>query len=121
MPQVRGSASATPACRRTDSPEFLKHWVWARDLESITIDDQKIVLCHYPLVTWASSHHGAWSLHGHCHGSLKDDPRALRLDVGVDCFDYQPVAFEVLRERMKQKRFEPVDHHGRADDNGHDE
>ena len=96
--------------------EFLKEWIWARDLEQITIDGQKITLCHFAMVTWNKSHHGAWQLHGHSHGSLPDDPHALRLDVGVDCWGYAPVSFEEIRMRMGKKTFRPIDHHGRDDE-----
>jgi calcineurin-like phosphoesterase family protein len=37
----------------------------------INVNGQKIVLCHYPLRTWNKIHHGAWMLHGHCHGKLR--------------------------------------------------
>lgn len=96
--------------------EFLSLWVWARDLESIEVDGQKLVLCHYPMVTWHGSHRGAWMLHGHCHGSLRDDPHALRVDVGVDAWQYMPVSFEEVANRMSKKTFKPVDHHGARGD-----
>ncbi len=94
---------------------FLGHWTWAKDMADITVDSQRIVLLHYAMLTWNQSHRGAWSLHGHSHGSLKDDPHSLRLDVGVDCWGYFPVSFEDLRKRMSKKEFEPIDHHGRRD------
>ncbi len=102
--------------RLRKEPEFLAQWIWARDLESITVEEQKIVLCHYAFRTWAQSHRGSWSLYGHSHGSLKDDPHALQLDVGVDCWAHYPVSFEEIKERMAKKTFVPIDHHGRKDD-----
>ncbi len=102
--------------RLRKNKDFLSQWVWAKDLDHITIGDQKIVLCHYPFLTWAGSHRGAWDLHGHSHGSLKDDPGSLRVDVGVDCFNYAPVSFEEIQVLMKKKEFVPVDHHGRRDE-----
>lgn len=76
---------------------FVACWIWAKDLTQIKIDDQKITLCHYAMRTWASSHHGAWQLYGHSHGALPDDPKLRSTDVGVDCWNYGPVAFETLR------------------------
>ncbi len=102
--------------RLRTEPEFLKHWIWARDLAEIKVADQKVFLCHYAMLTWPSSHHGAWQLHGHSHGSLKPDPRARRVDVGVDCWGYTPVAFNVLYKVMATKHFSPIDHHGDNDD-----
>lgn len=37
----------------------------------INVNGQKIILCHYPLITWNKNHHGSWMLHGHCHGKLQ--------------------------------------------------
>lgn len=88
-------------------------FIWARDYAEIKVADQKIVLCHYAFLTWNGSHKGSWSLHGHSHGSLKPDQGALRLDVGVDCWDYAPINFEALRYWMGKKQFTAVDHHGR--------
>lgn len=76
-------------------------------------EKQHIVLCHYPMITWNKSHYGSWMLHGHCHGSLKDDRTSLRLDVGVDVWNFTPISFDFIKSAMKLKKFEPVDHHGR--------
>lgn len=85
---------------------------WCADLRKIKVGEQSIVLCHFPLLTWEKAHHGAWMLHGHCHGSLKPDPRALRLDVGVDCHDFAPISFDEVSAIMAKRAFKPVDHHG---------
>lgn len=95
---------------------FTSQWIWAKDIAEIKIADQKVILCHYALVTWNGSHRGSWSLHGHSHGSLREDPHALRVDVGVDVWGYNPVSFEALQAYMGRKSFEPVDHHGRKDE-----
>lgn len=95
--------------------ELMSQFVWARDLEQIDVDGQKIVLCHYAMLTWNQSHRGSWQLHGHSHGSLSEHPGALRLDVGVDPQKYYPVSFEQVREVMARKKFEPVDHHGQRE------
>jgi len=95
--------------------EFLGHWVWAKDLESIQVGDQRIVLCHYAMLTWNQSHRGAWNLHGHSHGSLPEDRHSLRQDVGVDVYGYQPVSFDQLQKEMAEREYEPVDHHGQRE------
>jgi calcineurin-like phosphoesterase family protein len=106
--------------RRED--DLLKQFCWARDLTEIKVQDetapdgvQRIVLCHYAMRVWNRSHYGAWQLYGHSHGSLKDDPHALQLDVGVDAWAYRPVSYEEIRARMKQKEWRPVDHHERRE------
>lgn len=95
---------------------FLNQWIWFKDFAEIKVSDQKIVLCHYPMLTWNQSHRGSWNLHGHCHGSLPPDNHARRVDVGVDCWNYYPVSFEALKPVMDAKDFKPLDHHGRRDD-----
>lgn len=69
---------------------------WTRKFVKITylaylklLNGQRVMLCHYPMLSWRSSCHGAWHLHGHCHGSLPR--RHLAYDVGVDSNDYQPI------------------------------
>lgn len=91
---------------------FLESWLWARDLTQLKVNDQKITLCHYAMRTWASAHHGAWQLYGHSHGTLSEDPRARSTDVGVDCWNYAPVAFETLQALMLLREWSPIDHHG---------
>lgn len=92
---------------------------WAKDYAVVKVGDpshpegrQRIVLCHYAMRVWDMSHRGTWMLYGHSHGNLADDPHALSLDVGMDCWDYAPVSYERLKERMAAKDRKPVDHHG---------
>jgi calcineurin-like phosphoesterase family protein len=103
------------------SKEFLACFVTSGDMLTVKVPDDQatltggsriIVLCHYAMRIWDRSHYGAWQLYGHSHGSLPDDPHALSLDVGVDCWDGSPVSYDTLRERMALKRWKPVDHHG---------
>lgn len=72
---------------------------------------QSVTLCHYAMKVWNKSHHGAWQLYGHSHGSLPDPLDALQLDVGVDCWDFTPVTVDQIRQRMALKTWKPVDHH----------
>ena len=81
-------------------------------LKLISVEGQRIVLCHYAMRVWQFSSHQAWHLYGHSHGNLPDDPSALSCDVGVDCWDYAPVSMEQLKSVMEKKVFQPVDHHG---------
>lgn len=85
--------------------------------------DQKIVMCHYPFVTWNRSGKGSWMLHGHCHNLLqphqcmfcKNTPieTAKRMDVGVDtCHPMgigerilRPYSFVEIQAMMKSRGF----------------
>jgi calcineurin-like phosphoesterase family protein len=81
-------------------------------LREVTVEKQEIGLCHYAMKVWNGSHKGSWQLYGHSHGTLPDDPNSLSCDVGVDCWNYFPVSMEQLRDKMKTKTYNPVDHHG---------
>lgn len=81
----------------------------------LTVDGAgvNVVLCHYAMRVWPHSHHGAWHLYGHSHGTLPDDPHARSVDVGVDCWEFAPVSIQQLHRAMAKKLPRPVDHHGR--------
>lgn len=63
----------------------------------------KIVMCHHALRSWPFSHNGAWHLYGHSHGRLPEN-ESLSFDIGVDCWEYKPVSYEMVREKMELKK-----------------
>ena len=67
------------------------------------VDNQPVVLCHYPLYTWRWASHGAWMLHGHSHGRVQHPEHILALDVGVDLWGFTPVPWDVIVARMQSK------------------
>lgn len=48
----------------------------------IIVEEQRVVLCHFPMRSWNASYHGSWHLHGHSHGA--SEPWGMSMDVGVD-------------------------------------
>lgn len=98
--------------KRINSPEINRHFIWMKDLESIKIDGQRVVMCHYPMLSWYGSSRGAWMLHGHCHGNLKTDrlPPAKRIDVGWDVWN-RPLDLVEIAAIMATITSEPIDHH----------
>ena len=80
------------------------------DVEYIRLDGdkQKVMLCHYPMLTWRASMHGSWMLHGHCHGNLPPMD-GLRMDVGVDTNNMCPYSEHDIREKMKNKIISKID------------
>jgi len=71
------------------------------DMRYIFVGKQKIMLCHYPLLSWRSSNHGSFHLHGHCHSGKND--YAKRLEVSTNLHNYFPISFEFISEYMKGK------------------
>ncbi len=97
-------------------PELLEHFSQVHIMQRIRVsfndERQSIVLAHYAMRTWANSHHGAWHLYGHSHGTLPDDPHARSLDCGVDSHDFKPWTLEQIASIMSKKPWKPIDHHG---------
>lgn len=84
-----------------------------KPLDTIVVNNQTIVVCHYAMRTWNKSHWGAWQLYGHSHGTLTDLPGVLATDVGVDRRGFTPVHFDTLRLEMLVKEDErKAMHHG---------
>lgn len=77
-----------------DGPETasLPGFASVRDYIELKMDSMRLVLCHYPFRSWNRMTRGAINLHGHSHGRLKPMPR--QIDVGVDVWDFRPIALE---------------------------
>lgn len=77
---------------------------------------QKIIMSHYPILSWNKSHYGSWMLHGHCHGSLmksnQDYYKRKVMDVGCNVIDYTPISYQKVKGIMSKKLISNVDHHG---------
>ena len=80
---------------------------------------QKVVMCHFPLLTWNRAAHGSWMLHGHSHGSMDQrNAQTKRLDVGVDGRAmYFPIGLAEIASVMQERQYEVVDSHGKNKDN----
>lgn len=84
------------------------------DIKQVTIDKQKFVLCHYPILSWPAAHHGSIHLHGHCHGNLeKGIMSGPYMDVGIDCEGnpMHPMTLEEVLDRLPKDKYNPRDHH----------
>jgi len=81
-------------------------WTHIEDIIELSVADeeisggyQKLVLCHYPMLTWNGSHRGSWQLFGHVHGALdgSDKLSPNQLDVGVDSHKFTPISYEEVK------------------------
>jgi calcineurin-like phosphoesterase family protein len=69
---------------------------------TITIEKQKMILCHFPIEDWEDCFTGAWHLFGHCHGNLKEETYR-RMDVGLDSNELKVLSFEQVKEIMEKR------------------
>ena len=63
----------------------------------------RMVLSHYPMLSWNGKRRGAIQLHGHIHADSRYNERnrergVLRYDVGVDANGYAPVSRDAILE-----------------------
>ena len=68
-----------------------------------TIEKKYAVFCHYPMLSWPGSGFGSWQIHGHSHGTMTTPDYILRLDVGVDVFNFRPIPWSKVISIMTQK------------------
>lgn len=93
----------------------------SHDLVRISVNRQRIVLCHYAMLTWESSGKGCWQLYGHSHRNLEDwadkfMPGRKSLDVGVDnalalLGEMRPFSFEEIQDLFSDRKGFAADHH----------
>jgi len=87
-----------------DGPKYLKNFSASYHFLCKTFEKKfYCVFFHYPMLSWPSSCYGSWHFHGHCHGRMPEYKDILRCDVGVDVWDYKPVAWETLKQKMLGK------------------
>ena len=121
MNEVNGNVHLILGNHQSVKGGLRDRFVWVRDYYKLKVPDeehprgeQEVILFHYPIAIWDKRHHGAWHLHGHCHGSFPSGDGQPRLDVGVDVHDFKPISYEQVKAHMVTKGpLENLDHHGR--------
>jgi calcineurin-like phosphoesterase family protein len=77
----------------------VKRFASFQQIKCVKIGDQQVVLCHYPMRSWPSSHRGSWHLYGHCHGTVPS--YGMSFDVGVDSWSFMPVREDAVEAKME--------------------
>ncbi len=86
-------------------------WASVQHYAELTIDGQRLILCHYPFRTWNQMGKGSVNLHGHSHGRLKPMPR--QFDAGVDPRGLRPTTLsELLTKRSRDLQRKATPHAG---------
>lgn len=73
-------------------------------------------MMHYPIASWNFMRAGAYSLHGHCHGSfpslIVEGHIQRRMDVGFDTHpEFRPYSYWEIKEIMDSRVVYTEDHH----------
>lgn len=74
----------------------------------IVVNEQRLILFHYPIGSWDQIHRGSIHLHGHCHETYKDG-KGKMMDVHRE--DGLPYSLDEILKIMKKKEIIGVDHH----------
>lgn len=95
---VEGNHDGVSLQCQAESPSTFKHVCQYMEVQ----DGKKvIVLFHYGLRTWHHDLRGAVHLYGHSHGGLP--PYGKSFDVGVDCWNFEPLSLEEVWKEMEKR------------------
>ncbi|MCG2643775.1 MULTISPECIES: metallophosphoesterase [Bradyrhizobium] len=74
-------------------------WEWVKDIAFLTVESTKLVLCHYPMLSWPGSRKPTTlQLYGHHHGKLTGNNQSC--DIGVDVFGFAPVKLSQIKAHL---------------------
>lgn len=81
--------------------EFVKEFEEILDIKEIVLGNNRIIMCHYPMLEWNGYFKGSYMVHGHIHNNLPLHYEVLLkeerlLNAGVDVINNQPVTFDEL-------------------------
>lgn len=87
------------------SEEFRANFKSIQNYLRIKIGEHKVILFHYPILSWDCRYHGSFHLFGHCHGNMNQVVSGRCMDVGVDSVyekygEFRPLAWEEVKEHL---------------------
>lgn len=74
-------------------------WSSISDIATIKDGDQRLTLCHYPMITFEGARRGALQLFGHVHEQWRGTRNSI--NVGVDVWDFKPIRLADVIRRAK--------------------
>lgn len=111
-------------------------WIWRESAtEHLTthvsmmelIDrNRRVVLCHYPMLTWPNIRGGSYMVYGHLHGNREHDPclkhglNPRMLNSCVEVNGYQPVTLDEMIENNRIFRQLPIPEEASCGGDSHD-
>lgn len=85
-------------------------WVEITPYKRIMINNDRVILSHYPILDWDGAYYGAYHLYGHCHGNLdlSEYTKLVKhhntrcMDVGVDTHNYYPWSWDEIVKKLNK-------------------
>lgn len=68
--------------------------------KTIQIGKDRVYLSHTPCREWVGFYHNTYHLYSHCHGNIDDYKQST--DVGVDCWEYEPVEWSEIKQYIDE-------------------
>jgi calcineurin-like phosphoesterase family protein len=94
---------------------------WSRVLtyHEQKIGDDRVVMSHFPFMSWHQMHRGSYHLHGHSHGSMRypgELGNTRIIDVGVDHLakltgEYRPMEWDEIKDLLSERKTRHSDDH----------
>jgi calcineurin-like phosphoesterase family protein len=78
-------------------------WQSVHTMIEVQDGDQRLLLCHYPMITWEGARRGAIQLFGHVHQNWRGTRNAV--NVGVDVWGFMPIR---ANDAVKRTATQPV-------------
>lgn len=95
-----------------DSSNVCKRFKAVSDQMMIDVEGQKILLNHYPFLTYSTSRKTVWQLYGHVHSNPYTTAEdcswfqhllPIQYDVGADNNKYTPISFNQVKTIIQEK------------------
>ena len=84
--------------------EYERHFKTVQTYLEIKLGSQRIVMFHYPMVSWNHRGMGSWHLYGHVHGVHLNVHKAVKAyNVGVDVNGFAPMSYDQIGEIMESR------------------
>ena len=73
-------------------------------MKTISDEDKKIILCHFPIIDWEGYNKGTYHIYGHLHKNITKSSKIMleeerALNAGCMLNNFTPMTFEQLVER----------------------
>ncbi len=92
---------------RKNKDNIQSFFLSVQDYGEITIENQRMILMHYPIASWSGINRGSWMSFGHCHSKYQGQGKTL--DVGIDNYyklfgSYSPFSYEEIKGIINDKQ-----------------